>query len=48
MIDTPVRFLNAAVLCDDRHTGAVPLEAFKVVLLRSDNGWIDGDHQVFA
>lgn len=39
---------NAALICDDLHTGQLPLEAFKVILLRSDDVPRDADPHVFA
>ncbi|CAL5033786.1 unnamed protein product [Urochloa decumbens] len=39
---------NAALLCDDHHAGRSPLEAFKVVLLRTDDVPVDADPQAFA
>lgn len=39
---------NAALVCDGHHTGRLPLEAFKVILLRSDDVPRDADPKVFG
>ncbi|CAO2034237.1 unnamed protein product [Urochloa humidicola] len=39
---------NAALLCDGHHAGWAPLDAFKVVLLRTDDVWADADPRAFA
>ncbi|CAN6242481.1 unnamed protein product [Urochloa humidicola] len=39
---------NGALLCDDHNAGRLPLEAFKVVLLRTDDVPLDAAPQAFA
>ncbi|CAN6275144.1 unnamed protein product [Urochloa humidicola] len=46
--DPRLNIRNGALLCNDHYTGWLPLEAFKVVLLRTDDVPLDAAPQVFA